>query len=175
MRDDDAKDYHYHLFVSYTRTPDGELAREVERFLEGFHAALPTAAPQLQALRVCVDGSDFNLPPPDADARTDGQRRDVLNVVFEHLARSRELLVLCSRRAARTRWIEEEVRWFIERRGAGSVRLAFTEGDDQGADPEQWFPAAIRAAASPSVVSRIPRSAAPARTASSQPGPSAHQ
>jgi len=57
----------FHLFISYTRTPDGPLANEIERFLESFHqsSAAPAAGEKLDPLQVCIDGSDFRMPPPD--------------------------------------------------------------------------------------------------------------
>jgi hypothetical protein len=130
----------FHLFLSYTRTPDAALARELERLLEAFHQTQPPGrAEPLPPLSVCVDGSDFSLPPIEERARAD-QVRDVLDVVYNHLGRSRELLVLCSTGAAQSRWVENEVRWFIEKFGPGRVRVAFTEGDRPWDEPERYFP-----------------------------------
>ena len=60
--------------------------------------------------------------------RMNVRQRNVLNVVYAHLAESKELLVLCSRASAGSRWVAEEVRWFLKHRGAGAIRLAYTEG-----------------------------------------------
>src|SRR5688572_16887233 len=133
----------FHLFLSYTRTPDAALARELERLLESFHQTnLPGRAEPLPPLKVCVDGSDFSLPPVAENARAD-RVRGVLDVVYAHLGRSRELLVLCSTGAARSHWVENEVRWFIEKFGPGCVRIAFTEGDRPWDEPESYFPKPI--------------------------------
>jgi len=134
----------FNLFLSYTRTPDGALAREIERFLEAFHQTLPPAGRDqpLPQLQICLDGSDFSLPPIDADA-TEAERRDVLGVILAHLAQSRELLVLGSRGAARSKWVDDEVRWFIEHSGAARVRLAFTEGEAPWESPGEFFPPSV--------------------------------
>ncbi|MEJ2455135.1 MAG: TIR domain-containing protein [Candidatus Thiodiazotropha sp.] len=128
----------YQLFVSYTRTPDAKLARELERFLESFHTVQPLGDPMpLTPLRVCVDGSDFSMPPM---AEREGRVRQVLDVVYTHLARSRELLVLCSEEAVDSRWVAQEISWFIEHYGSGRVRLAFTEGEAPWKEPARYFP-----------------------------------
>jgi len=131
----------FQLFVSYTRTPDTELAREVERFLESFHTVRPPGDPQsLPPLRICVDGSDFSMPPV---AERERHVREVLDVVYAHLARSRELLVLCSEEAARSRWVEKEISWFFDRYGGGRVRIAFTEGEAPWSQPTRYFPPSV--------------------------------
>ena len=131
----------FHLFVSYTRTPDAAVAQEVERFLESFHKTrLPEHAEPLPPLRVCVDGSDFSMPPVAEPA---GRVREILDVVHAHLARARELLVLCSSGSACSKWVDEEIRWFVEHRGAARVRIAFTEGAAPHRERERFFPAAV--------------------------------
>ena len=135
-------DTDFHLFVSYTRTPDAALAQEVERFLESFHnTRLPSQEESLSPLRICVDGSDFSMPPV---AERAGRVREILDLVYAHLARARELLVLCSSGSARSEWVDKEIRWFIQHRGAGRVRIAFTEGTAPHREPERFFPPAVR-------------------------------
>ena len=139
-----ADSFKFQLFVSYTRTPDGALAREIERFLEAFDRTplRPDVAVALMPLQICVDGSDFSLPPIEAGGSEEA-RRDVLSVVYEHLAMSRELLVLCSARAAGSDWVAKEIRWFLEHRGPGAIRVAFTEGTQPWTQPETYFPPPI--------------------------------
>ena len=59
--------YKFDLFISYVRAPDGMLAKELERFLESFHKdlILNDAGKALRPLVVCIDNSDFNIPPAD--------------------------------------------------------------------------------------------------------------
>jgi antiphage defense system Thoeris ThsB-like protein len=138
----DTVDFKYHLFVSYTRTPDALLAREIERFLESFHLTPvgPEKAGLLRQLQVCIDCHDFSIPPEETAEGRRGRPRRVLQVVIEHLARSRELLVLCSAHAARSDWVDQEIRWFLERYGARAIRLALTDGEAPWAEPESFFP-----------------------------------
>jgi len=133
----------FHLFVSYTRTPDAALAREIERFLESFHQTKPPAGREpLAPLQICVDGSDFGAPPDALGVRRD-RVPEVLDIVFEHLGRSNELLVLCSAAAAQSYWVEREVRWFLDKFGPGRVRIAFTEGETPWKDPARYYPQPI--------------------------------
>lgn len=138
--------FDYQLFVSYTRTPDGPLAREIERFLEAFHDSMrpPATTDPLSPLHICIDGSDFRMPPLEGEGLATGRERDVLSVVFAHLERARELLVLCSEASARSRWVEEEVRRFIELRGVGAVRLGYTEGTNPWDEPERYLAPTLR-------------------------------
>jgi hypothetical protein len=134
-------DTDFHLFVSYTRTPDAALAQEVERFLESFHTVQPPGGSEpLPPLRICVDGSDFSMPPV---AEREGRTREILDVVYAHLARARELLVLCSSGAAGSEWVDDEIRWFIVHQGAGRIRIAFTEGAAPQKEPARYFPPAV--------------------------------
>lgn len=98
----------FHLFVSYTRTLDAALAQEVERFLQSFHTVQPPGGSEsLPPLRICVDGSHFSMPPV---AEREGGARQILDVVYAHLARARELLALCWPGAARSEWVDKEIR-----------------------------------------------------------------
>jgi hypothetical protein len=136
----------YDLFVSYRRDPDLPLAREIERFLEAFHQT-PVDAEQVGVLRplvVCVDGSDFCLPPPDAPGADAAGARDVATVLERYLGRSKELLVLCSRAAALPSFLDDEVRWFLRERGPAWIRLAFTEGEEPAAALDDFLPPALR-------------------------------
>jgi hypothetical protein len=137
------EEFGFHLFVSYTRTPDAALAGEIERFLESFHQTkLPEGSDPLGPLRVCVDGSDFSLPPDPGGIRRE-RVREVLDTVYHYLGQSRELLVLCSEGAAGSRRVEEEIRWFLEKFGAGRIRIAFTEGKEPWKEPTRYYPKPI--------------------------------
>ncbi len=141
LRYDGYEEADFHLFVSYTRTPDAALAQEVERFLESFHTVRPPGGSEpLPPLRVCVDGSDFSMPPM---AEREGRVREILEVVYTHLARARELLVLCSSGAAQSEWVDKEIRWFLEHRGANRIRIAFTEGVAPQNEEKRHFPPAV--------------------------------
>ena len=74
-------------------------------------------------------------------------KRDVLSVVYHHLGQSRELLVLCSERSALSPWVDKEIRWFLEHRGGGRIRVAITEGGRAFDPPETYLPPPVLALA----------------------------
>lgn len=128
--------YEYDVFISYATDADYALARNVESFLETFHRLPNPDGVPLKALRVCRDGSDFHVPAhrPGEAARS---------VIEQYLARCEHLLVLCSRKARASSWVDEEVRWFLQHRGAAFVRVALTEGVAPGGLEHEIFPAAL--------------------------------
>ncbi len=146
----------YEIFISYTRDPDYKLARSLTAFLESFHKIpIPVARDgkqglQLLPLKVCLDGVTFSLPP--AGMQTDAGEgsgtfvppdRSVNPVVESYLAKSRELLVLCSSGTVKSPWVNHEIEWWLAHRDAGSIRLAVTEGNHPWSDPASFFPSAI--------------------------------
>ncbi len=145
-----ANEYDFDLFISYKREPDRPLAKRIESFLEGFHKTVPaptdlpggpSSRRVIEPLNVCLDGSDFSLPAPHATGEQ--VRRDVDGVIYSHLARCRELLVLCSKAAVQSVFVQREIAWFLEHRGENFVRLVLTEGRDPMTEPEQYIPAAL--------------------------------
>ncbi len=82
-----------------------------------------------------MDGSDFHARRNEKYKPSD----ELGNIIVEHLKQSRELLVLCSKNSRNSEWVDREVRWFLENRGAHGIRLAVTEGEDPGTHPEQVF------------------------------------
>ena len=128
--------FKYDLFISYATTPDYRLVRDLESFLESFHR-LPVPEDQpLRPLQVCVDGSDFCLP---REQRLSEQRVGVPEVIKSHLAECAELLVLCSTGARDSKWVNEEVQWFLEHRGSHAIRVAVTDGADPSHNPQEIF------------------------------------
>ncbi|HKS39185.1 MAG TPA: TIR domain-containing protein, partial [Blastocatellia bacterium] len=120
---DDRDSYEFDLFISYATDPDYRLARQLESFLETFYR-LPTPDNLLlRPLRVCVDGSDFKA------ARGGGEGAKVEAVIEHYLAKSRALLVLCSKNARRSPWVDKELRWFLTHRDYDAVMVALTEGE----------------------------------------------
>ena len=120
----DRDPYDFDVFISYATDPDYGLARQLESFLETFHR-LPTLDTfPLSPLRVCVDGSDFKA------ARGEGEGSEVGPTIERYLAKSKTLLVLCSKNACRSPWVDKELRWFLTNRGRDAVIVAITEGDE---------------------------------------------
>jgi WD40 repeat protein len=129
----------FDLFISYSTLTDYALARDLERFLSRFHQLPGIGKHGLAPLRVCVDGSSFLQ-------RRRGQVRTVAEVVRDHLARSRQMLVLCSSGAARSAAVAAEVQDFLDRGRAGAIQLAVTEGAEPAVRPQEIFPAPVLAA-----------------------------
>jgi WD40 repeat protein len=138
----DSDAYEFDVFVSYATDPDYSLARQLESFIETFHH-LPTPGNlTLRPLRVCVDGSDFKSARWDGE---DGEVNEVGSIIEHYLARSRALLVLCSKNARRSPWVDQELRWFITNRSRDAVMLALTEGTEPDRLGEVFPPAVVEA------------------------------
>ncbi len=133
--------YEFDLFISYSRIPDGMLAKELERFLESFHKdlVLSNTEQNLRRLAICIDNSDFSIPPADGAQVLESSHRDVHSIVIRHLEKSRELLVLCSEQSAQSRWVIDEIQWFLENRGPGTIRIAFTQGEDPAGNMQRYL------------------------------------
>jgi MTH538 TIR-like domain (DUF1863) len=136
---DAARTEEFDLFISYSTAPDYPLARELERFLGRFHELPGIQKHGLAPLRVWVDGSSFLQ-------RRRGEVRTVDQAVRDHLERSRQLLVLCSRGATHSAAVAAETQSFLARGQASAIHLAVTEGEDPAAHPRAVFPAPILAA-----------------------------
>ena len=124
----------YDLFISYSRDPDYWLARHLESFLEDFHRLEVVGTEPLEPLKVCLDGSDFSL------ARVADSQADVESLLTAYLEQCDRILVLCSPGAAISDYVDFELRWFLEHRGANNVLVAMTELAD---DPTAVMPDAL--------------------------------
>jgi hypothetical protein len=137
----------YDIFVSYSRDPDYRLARRLTSFLESFYEKLGKEREQKYSpLKVCLDGVTFSLPPKEKKSDTDdgpSLGRSVNPVVESYLSQSRELLMLCSNNYRDSHWANHEIAWWLEHRGADSIRVAVTEGSYPWGEPEAFFPAAV--------------------------------
>lgn len=111
----------YDLFISYKHEPDYRLARHLESLLEDFHRLKVVSDDPLPRLNVCVDGSDFSL------LRTGGAQEDLESLLQSYLERSARLLVLCSKNAMQSPFIDFELRWFLAHKGADKILIAVTE------------------------------------------------
>lgn len=128
--------YKCDLFVSYSTDPDYRLVRKLESFLESFHKIRTPGTVTLRRLQICVDGSDFSLTRAEKAEKQAGSIPDVLE---HHLQQCADLLVICSANSCNSIWVGREIQWFLENRGPGSVRLAVSEGEDLGRQPDSVF------------------------------------
>lgn len=142
MKTQPSSGFKYSLFISYATRSDHRLAREIERFVEGFHEI---EGVDVNPMQVCRDGSAFTTA--ETIKHRFGRRASLsenpLNpTIIDHLQRSEYLLVLCSRAAVRSDWVNKEILWFYSHRGVSNIRLAVTEGDPSS-EPESVFPPAV--------------------------------
>jgi WD40 repeat protein len=123
----ESSEFQHDLFISYSTDPDYIVSQKIEGFLERFHKLKVPEGITLKQLRVCRDGSDFSIRKLREQTPDEG---NVKNTIAYYLHQSRYLLVLCSRNAALSEYVSFEVNWFIKNRGADSILLAITEGDN---------------------------------------------
>lgn len=114
--------YRYDAFLSYTWEPDAPLVTAVRDSLH--RLARPWY--RLRALRVFLDES--SLP---ANSALDP-------AIEEALAASRYLIVFLSPQAASSRWVTQEIRYWLTHKSVDSLRLVLTGGalvwDDSAGD-----------------------------------------
>ena len=121
----------YDLFISYATDPDYRFARKLEQKLESFHRTKVDAKYILKPLKVCRDGSDFELKKLVGNGNADESIKDDANrenALTPYLESSKNLLVLCSRNAAESKWVRFEIDWFLKNRPREKIFLAITEG-----------------------------------------------
>ena len=141
----DLQSFEFDAFLSYSTDPDYRLVRTTEVFLERFHKTLPASTPNVRELKICVDGSDFEMPQPSSVPSSDVED-PILSLITSNLSRSRYLVVFCSRNAARSPFVASEVNWFIQNRGPQNILLVVTEGGDPSETSDEVFPATILSA-----------------------------
>jgi hypothetical protein len=132
--------FKYDLFISYATKSDRRLAGHLKSFLESFHRTSTGRQKQLQPLKVCLDGFDFVV---SADARpgpahgAGAKPEKVPEMIERYLTQSRMILILCAPESMQSQWVRDEIRFFIDQRGAAAVMLALTHGEPN--DPGVFF------------------------------------
>lgn len=120
----------YEAFISYSHTKyDARVAREVQRFLEGFSIPAP--------LREGSGGARLGKVFRDEDELAAGS--SLARELEAALGSSRWLIVICSPAAAASPWVAREVETFIAQNGRTRVLAVLASGD-----PETAFPAALQ-------------------------------
>ena len=114
----------YWAFISYTRDPDGELAQELHQNLERLRIPAGTVAPDTpQALGqkwlrpICLDKSEF------------GAARELPEELSNRVRASRVLIVICSRAAKSSRWMDHEIACFLDSPQRENILLIAADGD----------------------------------------------
>src|SRR5918993_5076594 len=102
----------YDAFISYSHAADGKLAPELETALQRF--AKPWY--RLRALHLFRDQTSLSATPglwPAIEAALQG---------------SRYFLLLASPEAAQSRWVQQEVAWWLEHKSPQTLLIALTDG-----------------------------------------------
>ncbi|HEY0375640.1 MAG TPA: TIR domain-containing protein [Pyrinomonadaceae bacterium] len=140
-----APSYQYDAFISYSSRYDYNRARKVESFLESFHRIHAPAGSTIRRLQICRDGSDFKLPVNRGAVPLE-QDDPVWDIIRAELVKSRYLIVLCSPGAVASAWMSKEISWALDHSGAEWILPVVTEAKDPINQPDECFPAELRAA-----------------------------
>ncbi len=131
--------YRYWAFLSYSHVDTAAAAR-LHRQLEIFRVPRPlVGAPHP------LGTIPKRVIPIFRDRQELAAASDLGREISDALDQSRYLIVLCSPAAARSRWVDQEVREFKRRHGEDRVLAAIVEGEPFAADEaEECFPLALR-------------------------------
>ena len=130
----------YSAFISYSHA-DARWAKWLHRSLERYR--LP------KRLR-STDGGLVNAAgkflPVFRDNEELAASSDLARSIVEALENSAALIVICSPRAAKSRWVNEEIRTFIRLGRADRIFCVIVDGDPHSGNPEtECFPPALLA------------------------------
>jgi WD40 repeat protein len=128
----------YDAFVSYSRDVDGKLAPAMQTGLQRF--AKPWY--RKRALRIFRDDASLSANP------------DLWGSIVQALDASEFFVLLASPRAAQSKWVGKEVRYWLERKPHDRLLIALSEGaivwdrtdGMSGSDIESALPAVLRGA-----------------------------
>ena len=126
----------FNCFLSYSTDPDYKLVCKVERFLESFHKNFSEKERQelgVMPIKACVDESDFNAAMP---TETDESIDPISDAIRSNLRDSDWLVVFCSKKAMTSKWVDDEIEYWVENFGADRIRLILTDSD---ANPDELF------------------------------------
>ena len=125
--------YKNKAFISYRHVPhDAEVAKAVQRNLEQFRIprGIRAAGRKRQLGRIFRDKTDL------------GARTDLTEELQRELDDSEFLIVICSPEAAQSRWVPEEIEYFLLHHGSDRILPVLSSGD-----PERVYEALFRNAA----------------------------
>ncbi|MBO9545944.1 TIR domain-containing protein [Caulobacter sp.] len=128
----------YKAFISYSHH-DRQAAEWLHRALESYRAP-----PRLSA----KNGASIagGLKPIFRDRDELSAAADLGETIRDALDRSDALIVLCSPTAATSRWVDQEVAYFLKDRGPGAVLCVITPSTPADAQLDAVMPPALRAA-----------------------------
>lgn len=127
----------YHAFISYSHV-DERWAKWLQSALEGYRLPKRLARQKLED----AAGSD-RLYPIFRDRDELASSADLSQSIRAALEQSRALIVVCSPAAARSKWVNEEVRLFQSLGRADRIYCLLVSGSPDRDDPDCAFPAAL--------------------------------
>lgn len=127
----------YQAFISYSHD-DERWAKWLQSALEGYR--LPR---QLAQQRLKDGAVSSRLYPIFRDRDELASSADLSQSIQAALDESRALIVICSPAAARSRWVNEELRYFQSLGRADRVYCLLVSGSPNRDDPDCAFPAAL--------------------------------
>lgn len=128
----------YRAFISYSHA-DKACADWLHRELEAYR--LP---PQLVGTRTDIGNVPARLAPIFCDRDELPAAGDLSDELRKALERSQFLIVIVSPAAAKSRWVDEEVRQFKALHGEGRVLALIASGLPGGAEGDECFPPSLR-------------------------------
>lgn len=126
-----ASSMRYSAFISYNHR-DRDWAVWLHRALERFRVPK-----RLQGLDSPWGALEARLPPVFRDRDELAASTDLAASVREALAQSATLIVICSPNSARSKWVNEEIKTFVESGRGDYVRLMIVDGEPNALDPER--------------------------------------
>ena len=115
----------YDAFISYSHAADGKLAPALQNALQRF--AKPWY--RRRALHLFRDQTSLSATP------------GLWPAIEQALTRSRYFLLLASPEAADSRWVQQEVQWWLEHKSPQTLLIALTDGKiarEEGAKDFDW-------------------------------------
>jgi tetratricopeptide (TPR) repeat protein len=133
----------YVAFISYSHV-DGDVARWLHRSIEGYRLPAHLRRPAADLGR-----GDGRLAPVFLDREDLPSSTDLAESVRVALAESGALIVVCSPDAARSRWVDEEVRLFKAMGRASRIMTLVVRGEPRAAhkgypEEQECLPPALR-------------------------------
>jgi WD40 repeat protein len=126
----------YAAFVSYSHAADGQLAPALQVGLQ----SLGKPWYRRRVLRVFRDKTSLSASP------------ELWPSIERALATSRYFVLLASPEAARSRWVDQEVSWWLEHRSPATMLIGLTDGDLVWDDARGAFDQALSTALPPATL-----------------------
>ena len=132
------KPLHYKAFISYSHQ-DEAWARWLQKSLENYRVPR-----RLAGSRGSFGEIPRRLTPIFRDREDLSSAADLSSKIKAELQASETLVVICSPTAAKSQWVNEEIRHFRQLGREERILALIVDGDPQAADPaQQCFPPAL--------------------------------